>query len=217
VLESAAAEKRPIVLYFPDEQDSPTVIYGEDLAELSRTSAMFIKVPYNADRTKSPWAKESAVPINKLLSENPSREYNIPVGRATVLICDWYGNEYNRVGTNVRAPQLSQMLEQVKTRVERTNDNLQRTLERATKAHEEGNRRVALRHVMSNLSQGHVGLPAQEATVHLYHKILDDARDEIKVMVEEGNQQGLRELAREFRGTDLKDEIDEAMEKAVKN
>ena len=40
-LESAASEELPIVLYFAGENDGQTTVYGDDIAELSRSGAIF--------------------------------------------------------------------------------------------------------------------------------------------------------------------------------
>lgn len=212
-LESAAAEKRPIVVFFPAENDGDSALSGEDMADLSRNAAVFIRVPFTSDREKSPWAVDSVVPVNKLLSDNPSREFNIPVGRATVVICDWYGNEHDRQGSNIRANVLERILTTVEAKVESTNARMQKTLERAKDAVEKNDRRNALRHVMRNFNDGLVGMPAAEETRTLYHSIMDQARTEIEQLVEKGDAEGLKSMARDLRRTDVEKEISEAISK----
>jgi hypothetical protein len=202
------------VLYFPDEADLDTAVYGEDFVELSKNAAVFIRMPYTADREKSPWTVESEVPVNKLQSDNPAREFNIPVGRVTIVVCDWYGNEVTKLNGPFRAQNLQRAIEGVARRVADSDRRLQRNYDRAKEAAEKDDRRGALRHISSNFREGLVGLPAQEATIRLYHDILDAARTEATKLSEEGDVEGLRRLATDFRRTALEKEIEEAIKSA---
>jgi hypothetical protein len=212
-LESAAAEKRPIVVLFPAESDGDTVMSGEDMAELSRNKAVFIRMPFTSDREESAWAVEGVVPVNKLLSDNPARDFNVPVGRSTVVICDWYGNEHDRQASSVRAAALERILGLVETRVDSANARLQKTLERAQEAHEKQDRRTALRHILRNFNDGMVGMPAAEGTARLYRTIMDETRAEIEQLAADGDREALRTLARDLRRTDVEKEINEAISK----
>jgi hypothetical protein len=210
-IESAAAEKRPIVVYFPDEADSDFELYGEDFAELSQTDGMFIEIPYTDDREVSPWAEKTVVPTSKLLSDNPSREYNVEVGKATVVVCDWFGNEYFRTDTRVKADKLKAMLIKVADLAEASNEKLQKNLDKATQAQEKANVKDALKNLMKNFEEGVVGLEAQEASIRLYHEIMDSLREQKDALVEKADVEGLKELAKLVKKTDLEKEVDEAM------
>jgi len=199
------------VLYFADEADSDFTMYGEDLAELSKTDAMFVKVPYTADREKSPWAETSVVPTSKLLSDNPAREYNVAVGKAAVLVCDWFGNEYFRTDEKVKADKLKLMIAKVSDQVEDANKKLQKNLEKAQQAMEKQDSKNAIKALLKNFDEGVVGLDAQEASVRLYHEIMDDIREQKDVLVEKGDVDGLKELAKLVKKTDLEKEVDEAI------
>jgi hypothetical protein len=212
VLETAAREQRPIVLLFAGPNDDGSTLAGEEMQELSRSSAVFVRIPHTTDREKSPWSVESTVPVNKLLSDNPSRDYGVPVGRLTLLLCDWYGNNLGfQLSANVRAPELERMIGQVESRVKDNEVRLQRTLDRALAAHEKGDRRAAMRGVLGNFRDGFVGYAAQENTVRLYHEIMDSVRAEASALAAEGNTSALRALAREFRRTDAEKDIQEAL------
>ncbi len=199
------------MLYFPNEADSDFTMYGEDLAELSKTDAMFVEVPYTADREKSPWAETSVVPTSKLLSDNPSREYNIAVGKAAVLVCDWFGNEYFRTDEKVKADKLKAMITEVADLVEDANKKLQKNLEKAQQAVEKEDSKNALKTLLKNFGEGVVGLDAQEASVRLYHEIMDKYREQKDALVEKGDVEGLKELAKVVKKTDLEKEVDEAI------
>lgn len=201
------------MIWFPAENDNDTNFQGKELADLSKNAAVFVRVPYTSDREKSPWAVESVVPTNKLLSDNPSREYNIPVNRSTVIVADSWGNEYFRLSRTPNDRQLQGQIERVKQSVDRENSRLEKDLERAREAYERQDRSRALSSIMKNFKTGKVGMPAQEATVRLYHTILDEARGEVSELVAESDAEGLRALAREFKRTDLESEIDEAIKK----
>lgn len=199
------------MLYFPNEADSDFTMYGEDLAEISKTEAMFVKVPYTADREKSPWAETSVVPTSKLLSDNPSREYNVAVGKAAVLVCDWFGNEYFRTDEKVKADKLKAMINKVSDLVEDANKKLQKNLEKAQQAVEKDDSKNALKTLLKNFGEGVVGLEAQEASVRLYHEIMDKFREQKDALVEKGDVNGLKELAKVVKKTDMEKEVDEAI------
>lgn len=212
-LESAATEEMPLVVYFADETDGDFVLYGDDYAELSKSSAVFIKVPYTEDREESPWAEDSEIPTNRLLSDNPAREYDVRVGKATVIVCDWHGNEYFREDNKVRANRLEAMIKRVPDQVKKANDKLERNYERADKEKQDGDIKGALRYLSKNFDDGNgpVGLPAQENSIRLYHEIMDDSRAKIEKLEDARDVDGLKELKKELRRTALEDEIDEAI------
>jgi len=210
-IESASAEKRPIVLYFSDEADSDFELYGEDFAALSATDGMFIEIPYTDDREVSPWAETSVIPTSKLLSDNPSREYSVEVGKATVVVCDWFGNEYFRTDNRVKADKLKAMLVKVADLVEDSNKSLQKNLDKAVAANEKANTKDAIKNLMKNFEEGVVGLDAQEASIRMYHEIMDSLREQKDALVEKGDSNGLKELAKLAKKTDVEKEIDEAL------
>lgn len=214
MIESAGVEERPLVIYFPDENDSDFELYGEDFAEISKSDALFVKIPYTEDREESPWAEESEVPTSKLLSENPSREYDVRVGEPTVIVCDWHGNEYFRTDERVRADKLEMMIKRVADEVEDANDKLERYYDRAKKEFDDGDVRKAIRYLMRNFDDGEgpVGLPAQEESIRLYHEIMDNARAKMEELIEKKDVDGLKDLEKEVRSTSLEDEVEEAID-----
>jgi hypothetical protein len=213
-IESAAAEKRPIVLYFADENDSAWELYGDDFAEMSKTDAMFIKIAYTADREVSPWAEESVVPTSKLLSDNPSREYNVGVGKQVVIVCDWFGNEYYRTDNKVKADKLKVMVDRVADQVEDANKKLQKYLDKAQAEVEQKDNAGAIKNLLKNFKEDVVGLEAQEGSIRLYHSIMDSIREQKEEMVKKGDVDGLKDLAKAVKKTEMEKEIDEAMETA---
>jgi hypothetical protein len=216
-IESAAAEQRPIVLYFADENDSEWELYGEDFAALSQMDAMFIKIAYTADREVSPWAEESVVPTSKLLSDNPSREYNVRVGDQVVVVCDWYGNEYFRTDSKVRADKLKLMIGNVAKQVEDSNKKLQKYLDKAQADVDDSDNAGAIKNLLKNFKEDVVGLEAQEGSIRLYHSIMDSIREQKEKLVEKGDVDGLKDLAKIVKKTEMEKEIDEAMETAKAN
>lgn len=212
-IESAATDQRPIIVYFPSENAADSEFYGEDLAKLSQADALFIKIPYTADREASPWADKSVVPTSRLLSDNPSRDYNIPVGKAAVLVCDWFGNEYFRTEPKIKAEKLSSMIGKVKEHVEDNNEKLQKNLDKAKQYVEANDRKNAVKALLKNFKDGLVGLDAQEGSIRLYHEIMDAARTELTKLSEKGDADGIKALAKDLKNTDVEKEIDEAIAK----
>lgn len=199
------------MIWFPAENESDAEFSGKEIAELSKTSALFIKIPYSADREKSPWATESAVPVSKLLSDNPAREYEVKVGQSTILVTDSYGNEHNRMTAAPNHKSLQAMIDKVKEKSEKDNSKLQKSYDKAKAAHEKGDRKGALSEINKNFKTGLVGLAAQEETVRLYHTIMDEARAQMKELADKKDVDGLKNLAKEMRKTDVEKEINEAI------
>jgi hypothetical protein len=214
-LEGAAKEERPIVLYFADEADSDFAVYGDEVTALSKDNAVFIKFAHNADREKSPWAADSIVPVNKLLTDNPAREYNVPVGKATMVVCDWYGNEYFRPSSHSNADQIKRFLDQVGTRADGINKKLEKKLTKAQKSHEKKDVRRTIKDLKDNFETGLYGLPAQESSVKLYREIMQEGRDKLATLVEKGDSDGIKGLMKDFNDTELEKEPEEALKNPV--
>ncbi|MCC6465326.1 MAG: hypothetical protein IT463_08315 [Planctomycetes bacterium] len=213
-LESAASEGRPLVIYFPAENDTDASFAGKDIAHLSKNSALFVRIPYNPDREESPWAADSAVPVSKILSENPSREYDIKVGVATVIVADAYGNEYFRFGRVPAATELKSSVDKVKEKAEDTNKKLQKNLDAAKAAWEAKDAKKALGAILKNFKEDVIGLAAQEETIRLYHEVMDAARARVGELKAQGGDASVTELKAmkaTYKGTDVAKEIDEAI------
>lgn len=211
-LESAAEDSLPLLIYFPDENDSDFAFADKELAAMSKDEAVFVKVPYTDDREASPWAKESVVPTSKILGDNPSRDYDVPVGKFTVIVADSYGNEYFRLTRKPSADQLRGYFEKVKDQVDKADKKLQKNLEKANDCLAKEDRKNAVKYLLKNFKEGVVGLKAQEDTIRVYHDILDTARGEMAKLVEKGDTDGLKSLAKELKDTDMESEIDEALD-----
>jgi len=199
------------VIYFAGENDTDASFADKDLADISKEDAVFVKVAFNADREKSPWAEDTCVPTSKILSDNPSRDYEIAVGKMTVVIADSYGNEYTRVTKQPKASELKGMLKNVKENADKTSTKLQKNLDKANEALAASDRKGALKLLMKNFGEGVVGLTAQEASIRSYHDILDAGRTEMAELTEKGDAAGLKLLAKDFAKTDLDKEISEAI------
>jgi hypothetical protein len=172
---------------------------------------MFVKIPYSADREVSPWAETSTVPTSKLLSDNPSLAYDIKVGEATVLVCDWYGNEYFRTDTKIKTDKLTTMIGKVADMVEDSNKSLQKTLDKAVASREKANTKDALKKLMDNFETGLTGLEAQEASIRVFHEIMDELREKKDALVEANDAAGLKELAKLVKKTELEKEVSDAI------
>lgn len=213
IVESAAKDERPIIIYFPSENADDSEFYGKEIADLSKTDAVFIKMPYSADREASPYAIESAVPTSKLLSDNPARDYNVAVGKATVVVCDWFGNEFFRTEPSVKADKLSTMLKDVKDKVEDVDAKLQKNLDKAQAYVDASDRKNAIKLLLKNFSEGVVGVNAQEGSIRLYHEVMDNVRAEIAELEAERDVTGLKALAKEVKKTDTEKDVEAALAK----
>lgn len=204
------------MLFFPDEQDTPWDLYGDDFAKLSQEKAEFIKIKFTDDREEPPFAEDSVVPTSKLLSDNPSREYDVPVGEHVVVVCDWFGNEYFRTDCKVKANKLEAMIDKVADLAERENKKLQHNLDKAQQCVDKKDDRKAVYELRRNFKEDVVGLDAQEGSIRLYHEIMDRIRDQKDEMVKKGDVDGLKDLAKVVKKTDMEKEIDDAIAEAEK-
>jgi hypothetical protein len=217
VLEDVQKARKPVVLFFIEEGvdavDGARMIHDEGLATMSKDGeAMFLIVEHNPDRTPS-MDTGSPIPTSKLASPNPGRDYNVS-RYPTVLVCDWHGNisrEFNRLPT-VR--DLTREIERVSENMERLEQRLQSNLDRAKEALERDDVRNFLRSVMNNFREGVVGLSAQEESIKLYRELMDKTRDEISDILADRPEDGLsrlRNMSRDFRETELRREIEDAI------
>jgi hypothetical protein len=211
LLERTQREEQPLVIIIvPREEDNDRILYGEDFANLSREKATFVKVLDSGDRTRPSWENEATVPTSPLLSANPARDYDVPVGRIAVLVCDWFGNEYARFQGNVRAPALERSIDGIERQVQAEINRLERTLSRVKRDVENENVSGAMRSLLRIFGEGKAGLEPIEEAARLYHKLCDDARQSLEKLEAEGDEAGIRDLERIFRGTDMENEISEA-------
>jgi hypothetical protein len=214
-LEAAARDGHALIIYFQGEGDTDASFVDKELAEISKAEAVFIRIAFTEDREKSPWAEESVIPTSKILSDNPSRDYGIAVGKMTVVIADSYGNEYTRINKQPKADEVKGYLKKVKENADKTSEKLRKNLDKANEALAASDRKGALKLLLKNFGEGIVGLTAQEDSIRAYHDILDAGRGELAELTEKKDGAGLKALGKEFDKTDLDKEIDEAI-KALK-
>lgn len=216
VLEKAAAEKLALLLFFPGEAEEKAgdgYLSGKEIMELSQKSAQFVRIPYNADREAAPNTGDSVVPFSKLLSDNPSRDYNVK-SYPTFIVADSYGNELYRVsGKKPTAKELSEQFGQVAKKMEDNSKKLARNLETAKKAWEGKDYSKVLRPVLANFKDGLVGYDEQNDTIRLYHEVLESARAELGTL-SDGSAESVKKLKAmkaTFKGTALEKDIDAAL------
>ena len=216
--EKAAKDNTPIVLMFLDEEmtaiEANEALHSKELAELSKSKAAFVLIEYNADRTPS-LDDGCPVPTSKLLSPNPSREYNISE-YITVVVCDQYGNAYNRFNGSVPSPKdLQKKIDEMAKGIDANNAKLQKNLDAAKKALEAKDQAGFLKAALANFKTDLVGLPAQEQTIKAYRELVDGARSEVNSILEGKPADGekrLKDMAKTFKGTELAKEIEDALE-----
>jgi hypothetical protein len=218
VIERAQREEIPILLVFvPSEQDNERILYGQEYADLSRESAIFIKILDNGYRDRPAWEVESVVPVSKLLSANPARDYAVPSGRTTLVLCDWFGNEHLRYAQNTRPSTLSAGIDAVESNVAIMDRRLESSYKQAERAYKEENTSTAVRSLLRVFNFGIIGVENFNKSVKLYHKICDDARLEIAKYIENEDMSSLRSLQRTFRNTDIEEEAGEAINQLRRN
>lgn len=173
----------------------------------------FVMIEHNADRTPS-LDDGCPVPTSKLLSPNPSRDYNI-TKYPSYVVCDWFGNEYNRYTKTPAAKDIKKNLEGVVDAMDASNKKLAATAEVAKKALEEKDLKGFFKAANANFKTGIIGLAGQEDTIALYRKVIDDARAEVETILEDRPADGekrLKEMQKAYRETELATEIKDALD-----
>lgn len=217
VFEAAAKDESALVLYFPGEDldpiDASRELHDAELAKLSDGNVTFVMIEHNSDRTPS-FDDGSPVPTSKLLSPNPSRDYDIQ-HYPSFIVCDWFGNEYVRHTKVPSAKSLMADVEKVADSMAGMNEKLAGNLEDATKALEGKDVKKFLKAVNKNFKYGVVGLSAQEDTIKLYRKLMDDTRADVESLLSnrpEDAEKRLKDLSKDFRDTEIEEEIKDALD-----
>ncbi|KAA0217827.1 hypothetical protein EDM80_02295, partial [bacterium] len=165
------------------------------------------------DREAAPCA-DSIVPTSKILSDNPTRDYNVKA-YPTFIIADSYGNEVFRLsGKKPLAKELEDYFNKVSSKVEDTQKKLQKNLDEAKKAWESKDAAKAMKAIRTNFKDGVVGLDAQNETIRVYHEIVESTRSEISTLAADGSADAVKKLKAmkaTFKGTEVEKNIDEAL------
>lgn len=218
VIERATKKGLPLLILFEGEDDESTdadYIHGKDIVELSKKSAVFIRVKFTKDREES-WDDGSMVPTSIILSKNPTRDYHIKA-YPTMVVADCYGNEYYKGTKKPDANTLKKFFDSIAEKQKQSNEKLQRKLDDAKKAFEAKDTAKTLKALAENFATRIVGLEAQEASIKLYHQVLEGGRKELGDTVTAGGkdlEKKLKELKKTYKGTELEKEIDTAIKDA---
>lgn len=145
--------------------------------------AVFVAVPYTADRTPAPGAKETIVPYNKLLGDNPARDVGHPVGQEAVYLFDCYGNYNTDIGmkftSKPTSKQLKEALQRMPGRIEAATKKLQKNLDSANALLAKGDRNGAFKAAVKVLEANLAGYAPSSEAAQIYNKICDEVMGEI--------------------------------------
>jgi len=215
-LDRAASTKMPLILYFADERDDPSPFADPAIVEMAKQEAVFIKIPYTSIRDKAPAGDESPIPTSKLLGDNPSRDYKVPVGKMTLIIADCHGNEFFRLTTVPKAKELKATLDKVPAQVEKAETKLRKNYDSAKNSWDKQDGAGALKPILKNFKDGFVGLDAQQDTIALYNQILEAGLVKVKESHENGDVDALKGLSKDFKGTVVGKAADDALKNPIK-
>lgn len=215
-LEKAQAAQKPMLIFFPGEDESfsaETYMADLEIAAMVDAEAIFVKVAYTSDREPSPDASDSPVPVCKLLSDNPTRDYEVRT-YPTFVVADCYGNEFYRTTKQPKAKDLQGYFGKIEGKMEDSEKSLQKNLDKAKDYVAKEDQSKALKSILKNFKEELVGYEAQEETIRLYYEILDAGRTELAALVEDGTEDAaakLKAMKSTFKDTELESEIDEAL------
>lgn len=211
-IDKAVAGNLPIVIYFPHEKANEFDFAGQELLDLSKTDAIFIKFEWQ--KTDDSDVDESIVPKSKLLSKNPRKAYHVSgaSSKSSILITDCYGYKLYRLSSNKNTHEIILALRgKVDEKVEHLKEAVRKKLTKATTAHEDGNRTEALKSILWVFKNEYVGHKEVDDIIKLYNKILDEGRFELSEYIMQNDINGMLDLSNEFKGTDLPVEIEKAL------
>jgi hypothetical protein len=211
------AAQKPIVLFFLEEGmdaiEGSMEIHDVELATMANEGlATFLLIEHNGDRTPR-LDDGSPIPTSKLSSPNPGREYDIR-RYPTIVVCDHFGNDYQNFNRVPQPRQIKAAVESVADHMESTNNRLARDVEAAEKALEDKNIRGFFTAALRCFGTGVVGLESAEKMRSIYRNFIDEQRKEIDTILQDRPDDALnrlRGMSRDFRGSELQAEIDEAI------
>lgn len=216
-IESYQKKKKPIILFFLEEGmdavDGSREIHDKELAEMAKKGdAVFLLIEHNGDRTPS-LDTGSPIPTSKLASPNPAREYKVNK-YPSLLVCDYHGNEYHRFDKCPTVKDLKKRLEGLGDAIEAAEQRLRKNVDLAKGQLEKKDYRKFFQSLFTNFKEGIVGLEAQNEGIKIYREVIDTTREEINDILEKRPADGqarLKELGKNFRDTELRKEIDDAI------
>ncbi|MCC6574824.1 MAG: hypothetical protein IT462_13675 [Planctomycetes bacterium] len=192
-----------MVLFAKEGTDLATYFSGQDYVDMKDSDAVFIAVPYTSDRTPAPGAKETLVPICKLSSDNPARDYDIRVGEEAVLVLDCFGN-FDDVGSKFSkkptSKELKDTLQRLPSKVESLNKKLDKSLAAANTALSKGDRNAAFKAAVKILESGTVGYGAASEAAKMYNTICDEVRTEVAALKEAEDKKEAQKKLGELAG-----------------
>lgn len=214
-LDRAASTKMPLVIFFADERDDAAPFADQDFVDMASKDAVFVKIPYTSIRDKAPNADDSVIPTSKLLGDNPSRDYKIPVGKMTLILADCHGNEYFRLTSVPKAKELKASLDKIPAQMEKAEGRLRKSYDAAKAAWDKDDQANALKPILKNFKEGLVGLDAQQDTITLYNQILETGLSKVRKAHERGDIDALKGLSKDFKGTTVGKAADDALKNPV--
>lgn len=206
----------PLIIYFTDEKDDPAPFADQAFVDLAQSEAVFVKIPYTSFRDKAPNAEDSVIPTSKLLSDNPSRDYKVPVGKMALIIADCHGNEYFRLTSVPKAKDLKATLDKVPAQVEKAESKLRKNYDVAKTSWDKQDGANALKPILKNFKEGLVGLDAQQESISLYNQIIEAGLEKVKQAHDRGDNEALKGMSKDYKGTAVGKAADEALKNPLK-
>ncbi|MCC6574826.1 MAG: hypothetical protein IT462_13685 [Planctomycetes bacterium] len=174
-----------MVLFSKEKTDITTYFQGQDYVDMKDADAIFVAIPYTTDRTPAPGANETIVPSNKLMGDNPARDYKIRVGEEAVLVLDSFGN-FDDIGVKFSkkptSKELKEAFSRMPAKVESLSKKLQKNVDAANTALGKGDRNSAFKAAVKVLESGLVGYGACAEATKIYHSICDEVMGDIAVL-----------------------------------
>jgi|GEM_PF-2679737 len=211
---TAQSEERPIVLYF-SEWGSPEPVFDAAMVELSKKNALFVKV-HSVDIELDPTEEAiSALPKDKLSADNLWKAYGVDKA-GTMVLCDWFGNDFETYKAIPAGKTLLGDVEDVSSDVEEIIEDLTKDLERAKETREKKGDVKALERVVDMFEDGHYGYAVVSEAIDLYNELIEAGRAKLEAAKDAGDEKAIKDLAKDYKGTEVEAAAVKAGEKADK-
>ena len=178
---------------------SATVFKSGDFSKLDE-STVVVSIKYKTGKNA-----KAVIPVNPLLAEFPADAYGVNGKKATLLICDWHGNEYIRLDGDLSPAVIFAAIKKLPKKIKDAEKKLKKELDKAKSYVKDENIAKAIKSLKKNFKTGKVGLKSAEGSAELYRDLLAKGREKLKSASNDGSV--LEGLLKDYKGTELEDEI----------
>ncbi|MDC1141961.1 hypothetical protein OAU50_02620 [Planctomycetota bacterium] len=204
-LESVISDRKPLLVVIA--KGSGTVFQNGDFTAIDK-AAVVVAIKYKKGENA-----ESAIPVSPLLSEFPADAYDVNGKKPCLLVCDWHGNAHLRLEGEVTPDAVLGAIKKLPKKIKDAEKKLAKNLDKANEYVVKEDIAKAIKTLRKNFKTGLVGLKSAEGSAQLYRDLIAQGRE--KLEGSNGDGTILEGLLKDYKGTELEDEINALLAKDV--